>query len=39
VVDDLERQRMIQAPAPLPWREEELRFLREGLGLSGQGLL
>ncbi|MEZ5169627.1 MAG: nitroreductase family protein [Acidimicrobiia bacterium] len=39
VVDDLKRQKMIQDPAPLPWREEELRYLRRGLDLKGQGLL
>ena len=39
VVQDLQRRRMIQAPAPLPWREEELKFLRDGLGLKGQGLI
>ncbi len=39
VVDDLKRRSMIQAPAPLPWREEELLYLRQALGLKGQGLL
>ncbi len=39
VVDDLKRRNMIQAPAPLPWREEELLYLRQALGLTGQGLL
>lgn len=39
VVEDLKRDKMIQAPAPLPWREEELLFLRRGLDLEGEGLL
>lgn len=39
VLEDLEEKGMIQAPAPLPWREDELLFLRKGLGLEGQGLL
>ncbi len=39
VVEMLEEQKMIQAQAPLPWREEELLFLRRALDLPGQGLL
>lgn len=39
VVEHLEEEQMIQAPAPLPWREEELLYLRRGLDLKGQGLL
>jgi hypothetical protein len=30
---------MFQAPAPLPWREAELEFLRKALDLKGHGLL
>lgn len=39
VVEMLEEEKMIQAPAPLPWREEELLYLRRALDLPGQGLL
>ncbi len=39
VVEDLKLHGMIQDPAPLPWREEELLYLRRALGLQGQGLL
>lgn len=33
VVEELERRKMIQAPAPLPGRSEELRRLARKLGL------
>ena len=39
VVDELEHDKMLQAPAPLPWREAELEFLRRAFGLEGNGLL
>ncbi|MCZ7527178.1 MAG: nitroreductase family protein [Acidimicrobiia bacterium] len=39
VVEDLRREGMIQDPAPLPWREEELEVLTRGLGLDGNGIL
>ena len=39
VVDELKRDRMIQAPAPLPWREAELEYLKHALGIKGHGLL
>lgn len=34
VDEDLKREGMIMAPAPLPWREEELKYLMRGLGLE-----
>jgi len=39
VVKELERDRMLQAPAPLPWREAELEYLQKALGIKGHGLL
>jgi len=39
VVDQLTRDEMFQAPAPLPWREAELEYLVKALGLEGNGLL
>ena len=39
VVAELERDRMLQAPAPLPWREAELEYLKRALGIKGHGLL
>ena len=39
VVDELTRDEMFQAPAPLPWREAELEFLQQALDLKGNGLL
>ena len=39
VVEELKRDKMLQAPAPLPWREEELEYLKKALGLKGHGLL
>ena len=39
VVEELERERMFQPPAPAPWREAELEYLRKALGLKGHGLL
>jgi nitroreductase len=39
VVEELRRDRMLQDPAPLPWREAELEYLRRALGIQGHGLL
>jgi hypothetical protein len=38
-VKQLEKDRMIQTQAPLPWREAELLYLRRALDLKGEGLL
>jgi nitroreductase len=38
VVDELTDDGMFTTPAPMPWREEELEFLRRALGLEGSGL-
>ena len=39
VVAELERDGLLQAAAPLQWREEELEYLKTALGLKGHGLL
>ena len=39
VVDELKCDRMFQEPAPAPWREAELEYLKNALGLKGHGLL
>lgn len=39
VVDELEADGMIQSQAPMPWREEELEYLKNALGVKGHGLL
>jgi nitroreductase len=39
VVEELKRDRMLQDPAPLPWREAELEYLKKALGVKGHGLL
>ena len=39
VVDELTRDKMFQAPAPLPWRDAELEYLRKALDLEGNGLV
>lgn len=39
VVAGLERDGMLQDPAPLPWREAELEYLKHALGIKGHGLL
>ncbi len=39
VVDQLTDDQMFQAPAPLPWREAELEYLQNALGLEGNGLI
>jgi nitroreductase len=36
VEEELKRARMIQEPAPLPWRDAELRFVVRALGLQEQ---
>lgn len=39
VVEQLEKDGMIQRQAPLPWREAELSYLRRALNLKGEGLI
>jgi nitroreductase len=39
VVEELTKDRMMQDPAPLPWREAELEYLRRALNLKGEGLV
>jgi len=39
VVEQLKQDNMFQTPAPLPWREEELLYLRRALDLKGEGLI
>ena len=39
VVAELERDGMLQRAAPVPWREAELEYLKNALGLKGHGLL
>lgn len=39
VVAELEADGMLQRPAPLPWREAELAYLKRALGLKGHGLI
>ncbi|MCP4037279.1 MAG: hypothetical protein GY733_10110 [bacterium] len=39
IVDELEADGMIQNQAPLPWREEELEYLKNALGVKGHGLI
>jgi nitroreductase len=39
VVEELKREKMIQQPAPLPWRQEELRYLRNALNLMPEGAI
>jgi nitroreductase len=39
VVDELEADGMIQPPAPTPWREAELEYLKNALGVKGHGLI
>jgi nitroreductase len=38
VVAELENDGMLQQPAPSDWREAELDFLKEALGIKGHGL-
>jgi nitroreductase len=39
VLDELEEAGMIQSPAPTPWREAELEYLKNALGVKGHGLI
>jgi nitroreductase len=39
VLDELKETGMIQSPAPTPWREEELEYLKNALGVKGHGLI
>jgi nitroreductase len=39
VVAELKKDELLQAEAPLPWREAELAYLQRALNLKGQGLL
>ena len=34
VVENLKQDKLIQAPAPLPWRDEELKYVVRGLGIE-----
>ncbi len=39
VVEELKQDQMLQAQAPLPYREAELEFLKKALDIKGHGLL
>jgi nitroreductase len=39
VVQELERDGMLQDSAPLPWRQAELDYLKRALNLKGEGLV
>ena len=39
VVAELNADGMLQSPAPLPWREQELEYLKTSLGIKGNGLI
>ena len=39
VVEELKQDQMLQAPAPLPYREAELEYLKKALDIKGHGLL
>lgn len=39
VLDELGEAGMIQSPAPAPWREDELEYLKNALGIKGHGLV
>jgi nitroreductase len=39
VVEQLKQDGMLQDQAPLPWREQELLYLRRALDLKGEGLI
>jgi len=39
VVEELEREQMLQDPAPIPWRQQELEYLQNALGIKGHGLV
>ena len=36
VVEELKQAKLIQEPAPLPWRDEELKYVVRGLGIEEQ---
>jgi hypothetical protein len=36
VVEELKGAKLIQEPAPLPWRDEELKYVVRGLGIEEQ---
>ena len=33
-VEELKQEKLIQEPAPLPWRDEELKYVVRGLGIE-----
>jgi hypothetical protein len=37
VVEELKQAKLLQRPAPLPWRQQELEYLQKGLGLETSG--
>jgi nitroreductase len=39
VVEELHADGMLQQPAPAPWREAELEYLRQALAIKGNGLI
>lgn len=39
VVEELHSDGMLQQPAPAPWREAELEYLRNALAIKGNGLI
>jgi nitroreductase len=39
VVEELRADGMLQDPAPVPWREAELEYLKNALGIKGHGLI
>jgi nitroreductase len=39
VLSELKEDGLLTAPAPLPWREAELEYLQNALGIKGHGLL
>ena len=39
VVEELEREQMLQDPAPVPWRQQELEYLQKALDIKGHGLI
>jgi hypothetical protein len=39
IVEEIERDGVIQPTVPLPWHEAELEFPGHGLGLPGDGVL
>ncbi len=39
VIEELKQDQMLQQPAPIPWREAELEWLKNALGIKSHGLL